>query len=147
MLADTIQKSLIEAMKARDALRVSTLRMLNSELKNAKIDKKSELTEEEILKVVQKEAKKRKDSIESYEKAGRSELAESEKKELEILQEYLPEQMSDEDLVKIVDEAVKGTGASSMQDMGKVMSAVMPKVAGMADGGRVSSLVKQKLSS
>ena len=145
MISDTLQKQIIEAMKAKDSVRVSTLRMLSSELKNAKIDKGSDLTEEEELKVVQKEAKKRKDSIESYDKAGRSELAESEKEELAILQEYLPEELSDDELSKLIDEAVRETGASSVQDMGKVIGIVIGKAKGAADGKKVAEMVKGKL--
>ena len=145
MISDTIQKQVIEAMKAKDTVRVSTLRMLSSELKNAKIEKGSDLTEEDELKVIKKEAKKRRDAIEAYEKAGNSGLADKEKAELKILEEYLPEQLSDEEVKKMVLEAISQTGASSPSEMGKVMGVVMGKVAGRADGQRVSAMVKDIL--
>lgn len=146
MISDNLQKNIIEAMKAKDTLRVSTLRMLHSELKNAQIDKGGDLNEEDELKVVKSEAKKRRDSIEAYEKGGNQELAESEKKELAILEEFLPEQMSDKDLEKIVDEVVAETGAKALSDMGPTIGKVMAKVGDSVDGKRVSMAVKAKLS-
>lgn len=146
-ITETIKKQIIEAMKARDSVRMSTLKMLSSELHNAAIDNHGELNEEQEIAVVKKEAKKRKDAIEAYEKAGSPDRAEDEKKELEILQEFLPAEMSDEELLKIVTDSIDQTGASGMQDMGKVMGAVMGKVGGSADGNRVSAMVKHKLSS
>ena len=146
MLIDKIKKQITESMKARDEVRLSTLKMLLAALTNAEIEKKREkLTEEEDLKVVKSEAKKRKDAIELYKKGGADDKAKKEEKELKILQEFLPEEMSDEELVKIVEEVLKETGAASMSDMGKVMGAVMGKVKGQVDGGRVSKLVKIKL--
>ncbi len=146
MIADTITKQITEAMKAHDEVRLSTLRLLSSALNYEKIEKQHDLTEEEELVVVRKQAKERRDAIEIYEKAGAHERAEKEKAELKILEEYLPSQMSDSDLEKIVDEAIKTTGASSMSDMGKVIGVVMGKTNGQADGSRVSALAKLKLS-
>lgn len=147
MISDTIQKQITESMKSGDELRTTTLRLLSAALHNAEIDKKREkLTEEEETAIVKREAKKRTDAIELYERGGAKEKAERERKELEILKEYLPEEMSDENLTKIVEETIKQSGASSMADMGKVMGMVMGKVKGQADGNRVSSIVKQKLS-
>lgn len=145
MLSEKIQKQLIEAMKAKDSLRVSTFRMLNSELKNAKIDKGSELTEEEELKVVKKEAKKRKDAIEAYEKGGDDEKASKEKEELKILEQFLPDEMSDQDLEKLVRNAIKESGATTAAEFGKVMPIAMQKAAGQADGKRVAEMVRKKL--
>jgi len=148
MITDTIQKQINEAMKSRDELRTTTLRLLSTALHNAEIDKKREkLTEEEEIAIVKREVKKRKDAIELYEKGGAKDKADRERKELEILKEYLPEEMGDEDLEKIVDESIKQMDAKSMADMGKVMGAVMGKVKGQADGNRVSAIVKKKLSS
>lgn len=144
MITDNIQKQIIVAMKARDEVRLSTLRMLSSEIHNFKIDH-PEMTEEEELSVVKKEAKKRKDAIEAYEKAGNSERVEKEKAELSILQEYLPAEVGSEDLEKLVDEAISETGAQDMSAMGRVIGAVMAKAKGNADGAKVSELVKQKL--
>ncbi len=146
MIIDTIKKQIIEAMKAKDEIRLSTLKLLSSALYNAQIKKREELTEEEELEIVKREAKKRKDAIEAYEKAGATERAEKEKKELKILQEYLPEELSDEELKKIVDEVVSSMGATNMQDMGKVIGAVLGKCKGQADGKKVSEMVRSKLS-
>jgi len=145
MISDTITPKIAEAMKARDEIRLSTLRLLSSALNYEFIAKQHVLTEEEELAVVRREVKKRKDAIEAYEKAGAKERAEKEKKEMAVLEEYLPAQMSDSELIKIVDEAISVSGATSMADMGKVMGAVVPKVAGRADGGRISKLVSEKL--
>ena len=131
-------------MKARDSVRLSTLRMLSSAFNYEKIESKHDLTEEEELAVIRKQAKQRKDSIESYAKAGSPERAEGEKAELAILQEFLPPEMDEAELVKIVEEAIGQTGASSMADMGKVIGAVKAK-APNADGGTIAGLVKSKL--
>lgn len=145
MIAD-ISKQIAEAMKAKEEIRLSTLKLLSAELHNEKIAKQRELTEEEELAVVKRESKKRKDAIEAYEKAGAQERADREKKELEILQEFLPAELSDEVLFGMIDEVIKETGASSMTEMGKVMGMVMGKVKGRAEGGRVSEMVKAKLT-
>lgn len=142
-----IKKQILEAVKAKDSLRASTLRMLSAELQKAEINKRpGKLTQEDELKVAKAEAKKRKDAIEAFEKAGRNELAKKEQQELEILQEFLPEEMSEDALEKIVDDSIEQTKADSIKDMGKVMSAAMSKAQGKVDGGRVSELVKKKLS-
>ena len=145
MIVSTINQKIQDAMKARDDVRVSTLRLLSSAFNYERIAKQHELSEEEELAVVRREAKKRKEAIEAYEKAKVQEKVDREKAELAILDEFLPQQMSDEELVKIVEEVVKTTGATSLADIGKVMGAVMGKVSGLADGGRVSELVKKKL--
>lgn len=147
MIADSITKQITDALKAHDALRLSTLRMLSSALNYEKIALQHDLTMEEELAVVRKEAKKRKDAIEAYEKANAHDRAEREKSELAILQEYLPAAMSDEDLKRLVDEAFTQTGASTMADMGKVIGMVMAKAGGNADGAKVAQMVKEKLTS
>lgn len=147
MIKDTLQKQIIEAMKAKDEIKVMTLRMLSAAITNAEIEKKREaLTKEEEMAVVKREAKKRKDAIEAYKKAGAMKRAKKEEKELSILSKFLPEEMSDETLKKIVEETVGEMDTPSMADMGKIMGVVMNKVKGQADGNRVSALVKQKLS-
>lgn len=147
MIADTIKKQIVEAMKAKDEMKVATLKLLASELHNALIDKKREaLTADEEIAIVKREAKKRKDAIDAYKKAGADKRAEREEEELAILQVYLPKEMGDDELEKIVDEAIKQTGASSMGDMGKVMGVAMGKTKGKADGNRVSAIVRKKLS-
>ena len=145
MIADTISKLIAEAMKARDEIRLSTLRMLSSALNYEFIAKQHKLSEEEELVVVRREAKKRKDAIDAYEKAGAKDRAEKEKKELEILQGFLPQQMPDGQLVKLVEEAIGETGATSMADMGKVMAAVIGKAEGRAEGAKVAQMVRERL--
>ncbi len=146
MIAETITQKIAEAMKAKDEIKVSTLRLLSSALNYEFIAKQHPLSEEEELGVVRREAKKRKEAIEAYEKAGAQERADKEKKELEILSEYLPQQMSDEEVEKIVDEAITQTGAKTIADMGKVMGAAVGKAAGRAEGGKISEIVRRKLS-
>lgn len=147
-LKEKIAIDLKEAMKAGEVLRRDTLRMLDSMIKNTEIEKKkreSGLSDEEVLEVIAKAVKQRQDSIRQFEEGGRSELAEKEKEEVAILQPYLPEQLSDEELQKIVSEAIAQTGAQTAADMGKVMGAAMAKVKGQADGNRVREMVKEIL--
>ena len=145
MIVDTIDKQIAEAMKAKDEIRLSTLKLLSSSLHYERIEKQHDLTEDEEIVIVQREAKKRQDAIVAYEKAGVSDRADKEKKELEILTEFLPEQLSDKELEEMVEGAIKQTGASSMADMGKVIGKVMGEAKGKADGKKVSTLVKEKL--
>lgn len=146
LISPTLNEKIKGAMKARDAVRLSTLKMLSSELHNAEIDNKAPLDEIGELAVIKKEAKKRKDSIEAYRNAGREELASSEEAELLVLQEFLPEEMSREKIEEMVSQVISEVSASGMSDMGKVMSAVMSKVGSDADGSVVSSVVREKLS-
>jgi uncharacterized protein YqeY len=145
-LLQKLQNEMKIAMKNKDKERLSTIRMLISEIKKVQIDTKKELTDEEIIKILQKYAKQRKDSIEQYKKAGREDLVKKEMKELEIVQEFLPKQLSEEEIEKIVEETIKELNATSMKDMGKVMKTVMSKVAGKAEGAIVSQIVKNKLN-
>ena len=147
MIADTITQKIGEALKAREEIRLSTLRLLSSALNYEFIAKQHKLDEQEEIVVVRKEAKKRKEAIEAYEKAGATDRAQKEQKELEILQEFLPPEMSEEELEKIVTETILKTNASSISDMGKVIGIVMGKVKGTVEGSRVSLLVKEKLLS
>ena len=135
-----------EAMKSGDKVRLSVLRLLMSAMKNAEVAKMDALTETEALAVVAKESKKRAEAAADFEKGGRPDRAEAERAEAAILQEFLPEQLSEDDLAKLVDEAISETGATSPSDMGKVMKVLVPRVAGRADGKAVSEMVKQKLS-
>jgi uncharacterized protein YqeY len=145
MIAKEITGEIGQALKAHDAIRLSTLRMLSSALNYEKIALQHELSDEEEITVVKREAKKRKDAIEAYEKAGANDRAEKEKQELEVLREYLPIEMSDEELEKLIADAIKETGASEIRDMGRVIGAVMQKAKGAADGAKVAELVKVKL--
>jgi len=145
-IVEQINEDFKEAMKARASHRVKTLKMLKSELQNKAIETGDELTGEEAMQVLSKQAKQRKDSIEQYEEGGRKDLAAAEREELEIINEYLPEPLSDDELGKIVDEVIEETGASEMSDMGKVMGTVIPKVRGKIEGEKVQEMVRQKLS-
>lgn len=145
-----LQEELKQSMLSKNELKTSVLRMLLSAVNYYEIQKGGagyDASEEDILSVIQAQAKQRRDSIEQFQKAGRQELADKETKELEILNSYLPEQMGEDEIRNLVKEAVTQTGASGMQDMGKVMAALMPKVKGKADGGLVSSIVKETLTS
>ncbi len=148
MLKQQLRDQLKEAMLAKNELKTSVLRFILSGITYYEINKGGagyEATDEDVLAVINKEAKQRKDSIVEFEKAGRQELADKEKAELSVLENYLPAQMSEEEVRKLVEEAVATTGATSAADMGKVMGALMPKVKGKADGTLVSRLVKEKL--
>lgn len=145
MIADKLQSMIGEAMKAKDSVRLSTLRMLSSAFSYEKIEKRHDLTDDEELTVIRKEAKKRKDAIEAYKNAGSPERAESEEAELRVLSEFLPPEMDAGELTKLVDEAIATTGAQSMADMGKVIGFVKGK-APSAEGGKIAELVKSKLS-
>jgi len=150
MTKQKLQEELKQSMLAKDDLKTSVLRMLLSAINYFEIQKGGAgytATDEDVISVISSQAKQRKDSIEEFKKAGRQELADKEKKELEILQVYMPAQMSEEEVKKLVDEAVSQTGATTMADIGKVMGALMPKVKGKADGNLVSNLVRAKLSS
>jgi len=134
------------AMKAKDADKLSTLRMVKAALMNRQIDKGGELTDEEVGKVLQSLVKQRRDSVESYEKAGRTELAEKEKAEIGVIEVYLPSAASADEIAAAVETAIATTGASSMKDMGAVMKAAVENLAGkLADGRLVSDAVRQRL--
>lgn len=149
MQKNKLQEELKQSMLAKDALRTSVLRLLLSAVNYYEIQKGGagyQATDEDVLSVIQKEAKQRKDSIEQFKNAGRQDLVDKETQELEILQTYLPEQINEEEIKKLVIDAIKETGAQSVQDMGKIMGALMPKTKGKADGGLVSKIVKEELS-
>ena len=145
MIADSINQKIAEALKAHDEIRLSTLRLLSSAMNYEFIAKQHKLSEEEELSVVRREAKKRKEAIEAYQKAGAHDRADKEKKELEILEEYLPAGLSDAEVEKIVEEAIAQTGATTMADMGKVMGIAVGKAEGRAEGGKISEIVRAKL--
>ena len=146
-LQDTILADMTAAIKAKDAERLSTLRMVKSNLMNRKIEKGSELTDDEITKALQSLVKQRRDSIESYEAAGRTELAAKEAAEITFIEAYLPQAATQEEIDAAVASAVASTGASSIKDMGNVMKATMANLSGKsADGRLVSDTVKSKLT-
>jgi uncharacterized protein YqeY len=143
MLLETIQKDLTEGLKGKNEAVVSTLRLLLSEIHNRQIEKQAELTDEDVVGVLRKEVKKRQEAIEAYEKGGRQELADKEKQELEILSKYLPQEMSPQELEKIVKEVINEVGVQGPGDFGKVMGVVMGRVKGRIDGAKVSEVVKK----
>lgn len=148
MTKQQLQDDLKQSMLARDAERTSVLRMILSSVNYYEINKGGagyEATEEDVMTVIQNQAKQRRDSIEQFTAGNRPELAAKEKQELDIIQVYLPEQMGEEEIRKLVKEAISSTGATTPQDMGKVMGALMPATKGKADGGLVSKLVREEL--
>lgn len=146
-LMETIIADMTAAMRAKEADKLSTLRMVKANLMNRKIDKGSELTDEEVSKALQSLVKQRRDSIEQYEAAGRTDLAAKEKTEIAVIEVYLPQSATPEEIAAAVDAAVASTGASTMKDMGMLMKAALANLAGKtADGKLVSETVKSKLS-
>ena len=149
MLRDDINNALKEAMKAKNERAVSTLRMINSSLKNADIEArgagKPPLADAELLGLLQKMIKQRQESVELYQKGGRADLVKQEQEEIAIISGYLPEQMSEAEMTAAVEVAIKETGAAGMKDMGKVIGALRGKYAGQMDFGKASGMVKAKL--
>ena len=146
-LKDQLLQDIKTAMKAKDSLSLSSLRFLNAQIKNKEIESRpNELKEEEVLSVVKKAVKQRKESIAQYQQAGREDLVKQEQSELDIIEKYLPEMMPEAQVLSLVNKAVEELQAQSMKDMGKVMKAVLDQAKGMADSSLVSKLVKDKLS-
>ena len=145
-LSSTLQQDLTTAIRARDELRRDTLRMAISAAYNAQKAAGRDLTDDEVVAVLSREVKTRRESVDAYAAAGRDEAAAKERAEIEILAAYLPSQLGEEELSAIVRDAVTETGATSPRDMGKVMAALMPRVRGRADGKLVSALVAQELA-
>jgi uncharacterized protein YqeY len=146
-LKDQIISDMTAAMKAQDAARTSTLRMVKAAIMNREKDGGGAITDEDVLKLLRSQVKQRRDSVEQYQKAGRPELADKEIAEIAVIETYLPQAASEAEIEQAVSEAITETGASSMKDMGAVMKAVMPKLAGKnADGRTVSDTVKKKLA-
>lgn len=150
-LKDRIGEDIKTAMKAKDKIRLETVRSIKKVIlekeSSVRTSGQEGLTEEQDMEILVQLAKQRKDAIEQYKKAGREDLAEKEAAELAILEEYLPRQMSDEEVAAVIDEVVAKVGATSMKDMGKVMGAAMQELKGKADGKTVQAIVKSKLSS
>ncbi len=146
-LIEQIDTDIKNAMREGNEEIKNTLRYLKSSIKNYQISKGADLSDTDIIQVVQKEVKQRKDAADQYKNAARQDLAQKEEAEIQILKKYLPEQISDEQLKTIVTKAIDQTGAKELKDIGKVMSQVLPQVQGKADGGRVSSIVREILQS
>ena len=146
-LKDDLKTDLTRAMKQRDQVRAGTLRMTLAAITNAEVAGSSarELSDDEVRAVVTKEAKKRREAAEAYDGAGRAELADGERAELAVLEDYLPAQLDDAQLGQLIGDVVDQTGAAGMGDMGKVMKALQPQIAGRADGGKVAALVRARL--
>ncbi len=145
-LKDTLQQDMKAAMRAADKRRLGVIRLINAAIKQREVDQRIELDDTQVIAVLDKMAKQRRESIEQYEKAGRQDLAEQEAFELEILKAYLPEQLSDTDIDAMIEAAIAATGAASMKDMGKVMGQLKDKLAGRADMAAVSGELKARLS-
>lgn len=145
-LMEKLMSELKNAMKAKDKIRVDTVRLLISQLKNARIAAGDDLTPDQELQVLMSAAKKRKESIQAYQSGGREDLLEKERKELQIIEEFLPEQLSDEEIEKEISAIIEQLGASSMKDLGRVMGEAMKKLKGKADGKKVQSIVRAKLA-
>jgi uncharacterized protein YqeY len=150
MLRDDINTAVKEAMKAKDERRLSTLRMINSSIKNADIDARGQgkqpLSDEDILGLLQKMIKQRQESVELYDKGGRAELAAQEREEIAVITAYLPKQMSEDEVKAAIATTIADTGAAGMKDMGKVIGALKAKYAGQMDFGKASGLVKAALT-
>jgi uncharacterized protein YqeY len=141
-----IEAELTEAMKERDAERRDALRLALNALRAAEKELQRPLHDEEELQVLQRERKRRQEALEAYEAAGRTKQAEQEQYELEVLEEFMPDPLSEDELERIVDDAIAEVGATSLRDLGRVMADVMPQVAGRADGSAVSQIVREKLA-
>ena len=144
-ISDTLREDMISATKAGESIKVDILKLAIAAIKNAQIESQEELTDEDIVKILRKEARKVEDSIEQFTKAGRQDLVDRESAQLEVLKQYLPQQMSKEDLEKVVSAKVEELKPEGMKDMGKVMGAVMKEIGGNADGNIVREIVQQHL--
>ena len=145
-IRQTISDDMKTFMRAKDTARLGAIRLLQASIKQKEVDERIELNDDQILAVIQKMLKQRKDSIEAYQQANRQDLIDQEQLEIEVLTKYMPEPLSDEEINQFIEEAMATTEATDMKDMGKVVGVLKSKVAGRADMGEVSKLVRQKLS-
>jgi uncharacterized protein len=145
-LIERMEDELKEAMRARNQERTATLRMTLASLRSAEKELQRPLKEDEELQVLQRERKRRTEAAEAFREGGRSEQADKEGRELAVIEEFMPEPMSEDEIERIIDDAIAETGATSLRDLGRVMADVMPQVAGRADGSTVSQLVREKLA-
>jgi len=146
-LKQQINTEMKAAMRAKEKERLGTIRMILAELKRIEVDERIELDDARVLATLDKMSKQRRDSISQYEAADRPDLADVERREMEVIKTFLPQPLTEEEIIALVDEAVSNSGAQSMQDMGKVMGLLKPQIQGRADVGETSKLVKQRLSS
>jgi uncharacterized protein YqeY len=145
-LKDRIQQDVKDAMRARDKERLATIRLITAAIKQREVDERIELDDEQLLLVLDKMCKQRRESISQFEKAGRDDLVSKEVSELDIIQGYLPKQLDDEEIAALIDAALIETGASSIKDMGKVMGQLKPQLQGRADMSAVSAMIKSRLA-
>ena len=145
-LKSQITEQMKDAMRAKDTARLGTIRLLLAAIKQREVDERIELTDADVIAVIEKMLKQRRDSIAAFESANRIDLADIEKFEVTVLQTYMPKQMTEEEISQIISQVIADTGAQGAKDMGKVVGLVKPLVAGMADMGKVSGLIKSKLS-
>ena len=146
MILDRIKDDMKEAMRAKDKDRLGTIRLILAAVKQQEVDRRVTLEEAEVLAILDKMLKQRRDSIEQFNAAGRAELAEKEQVEIEVIQAYLPQPLSEDEINSLIQQAIADTGAESMRDMGKVMGKLKPELQGRADMGKVSGLIKAKLA-
>jgi len=144
-LKQRLTDELKNAMKNKDQLRKNVITMIRADIKQIEVDKRVELTDDDVIDIIAKQAKQRRDSMEEFAKGGREDLVDQAKQEVAMLMDYLPEQLSEEEIETIIKEVVTETGATSMKDMGKIMAAAMPKLKGKADGKVVNQIVKKIL--
>ena len=145
-LKDKLMEDLKDAMKNKNEVKKNTITMIRAAIKQIEVDKRVELEDNDVIDIISKEAKKRKDALAEFEKAGREDLINQTNEELAIIKAYLPEELSEEELTQIIEDTIKEVGAETMKDMGKVMQAVKTKTAGRADGKTINEIVKAKLS-
>ena len=145
-LEEKLVEEMKQAMKANDKIRLSTIRMIRSSAKNKEFELRRKLEDEDIIKVIQGMVRKGEESIEQFQAGGRNDLVEKEKAEIEILKSFLPQPLTQEEIIKIIDETIQETQSSSLKDLGKVMKAVMLRLGGKADGKVINQLVKERLS-
>jgi uncharacterized protein YqeY len=144
-LKQRIGEDMKAAMRAKDAPRLAAIRLLLAAIKQREVDERIELNDDQVVSVIEKMLKQRRDSISQYEGAGRQDLADAEKFEVSVLQGYMPKPLSEEEIAALISDAVASSGAAGVKDMGKVMAVLKPKMAGRADMGRVSAMIKAKL--
>ncbi|EFM64485.1 YqeY-like protein [Peptostreptococcus stomatis DSM 17678] len=144
-LKEKLQEDLKSSMKNKDTIRKSVVTLIRAAIKQHEVDNRVELADDAIIDIISKQLKQRKDSLAEFEKANRDDLIEETKSEIQVLEGYLPQQLSEEELEKIVIETIAEVGATSMKDMGKIMATIKPKTAGRADGRKINELVKKNL--
>jgi uncharacterized protein YqeY len=145
-LEERLVDEMKQAMRSNDRIRLSTIRMIRTAVKNKEIEHRKQLDDEEIQRVIQGLLRKGEESVEQFRVGGRMDLVEKETQEIEIMKSFLPDSLSEEEILTVIDQTIQETQASSLKDLGKVMKSVMPKLAGKADGKRVNQLVKERLS-